>query len=296
MSVLQKTCVSLFCMCLVSGCYEDTVELILNSDGGGTIKQKIVLSERFIVASEEKSGSQNVPIPNKQEIVKKIGSAIEIKSIKQTDLPDGGRVIELEGAFRRPEQFFLSDYCQEQIKLRIAPAGEGKAVIYCDMKQSDGDGPKLTQLYGLAKGLYISRTVHLPAEIEKTNGRSQQGTNAVSWTMDLRNKQGLAQTKTFLEGPDKGNGFAIFNTSALKFHLPLKVTDLPEEVAAVEEGKSPKEPAESAGLAAKVIWVSVKKKMPTEVPAQLKCQTWRLVLKLAGMKVIVPSGVRNLYC
>ena len=264
MSVLKRICLFLFCMCLVAGCYEDTVELALNVDGSGVIKQKLVLSERFIVANEESSGSQKGPIPNKVDIVRTIGSAIEIKSIKQTNLPDGGRVIELEGTFSSPEQFFLSDYCREQIKLRIAPAGEGKAAIYCDMKQSGDGGPSLTQLYGMAKGLHISRTVHLPGEIEKTNGYSERRTETVSWTLDLRNKEGLALTKAFLEGPDKGNGLAVFNASTLRFPLPLKAAALSEKAAVSAKGKSPEEHAGSSGFAAKVVWISVKKKMPTE--------------------------------
>ena len=263
MSVLKMICLFLFCMCLVTGCYEDTVKLTLNSDGSGTIKQKLVLSERFIVAAEENMASQKVPTPNKEDIVREIGSAVKIKSIKQNNLPDGRRIIELEGTFSTPEQFFLSDYCREQLNLRIAPAGKDKAAIYCDMKQSDSGGPNLTQLYGMAKGLYISRMVHLPAEIEKNNGYSEKAANTVSWAIDLRNKEGLAKTKAFIEGPDKGNGFAVFNASALRFDLPLKVATLPQK-AAVEKGISLKESAESMGFAAKVAWISVKKKMPTE--------------------------------
>ena len=260
MSVSQKISLFLLCMCLVGGCYEDTMELTLNSDGSGTIKQKFVLSERFIVATEESKGPQNAPIPDKAELVKKIGSAINIKSIKQTNRPDGGRIIELDGTFSKPGQFFLSDYCQEQLKLRIAPTGKGKAALYCDMTQSSsGSGPNLTQLYGIAKGLYIRKTVHLSAKIEMTNGYSEKAANTVSWATDLRNKEGLARTKAFIEGPDEGNGFVVFDASALKFTLPLKVTTLPEKT--VEKEKIQKG---SAGLAARVTWVSVKKKMSAE--------------------------------
>jgi len=249
----------LFFVCLLSGCYEDTVELTLNYDGSGTIRQKLVLSERFMVAISEGKGPQDGPIPDKEELVKKIGPAIKISSIKQTDLPDGERVIELEGTFSKPEQFFLSDYCREQTKLRIAPAGTGRAAIYCDMLKSDSGGPSLTQLYGLAKGLHIKRTVHLPVKIEKTNGLSNKARNAVSWSMDLRNKEGLARTKAFIEGPDEGNGFVVFDASGLKFSLPLKVAALPEKV--IEEDKIQKE---SAGLAAKVAWISVQRAKKTD--------------------------------
>ena len=262
MSVLRRTFLVLCCVFLFSGCYEDEVELTINRDGSGTIKQKLVFSERFMVAKEKKG--QDTPVPDKEELVKNIGSAIDITSLKQTDLPDGRRVIEVEGTFSRPEQFFLSEYCQKQIKLRIAPAGKGKATIYCDMGQFNNDdrpGPGLTEIYGLTKGLYIKRSIHLPVEIEKTNGYSDKAKNTVSWVTDLRNKQGLSETKAFIEGADGGKGFAVFNTSGLKFTLPLKVTAMPEQAVAVEEEKAQKG---SAGFAAKVSWVSLKKKMTTD--------------------------------
>jgi len=254
MSVLQRVFLVLFFACLLSGCYEDTVELTLNYDGSGTIRQKLILSERFMVAISEDDPSQDGPIPDKEELVKKIGPAIKLSSIKQTDLPDGARVIELEGTFSKPEQFFLSEYCEKQIKLRIAQAGTGRAAIYCDMLKSDSGGPRLTQLYGLAKGLHIRRTVHLPAKIEKTNGLSNKAKNAVSWIIDLRNKEGLARTKVFIEGPDEGKGFAVFDASGLKFSLPLKAAALPQKV--IEEDKIQKE---SAGLGAEVAWISVQR-------------------------------------
>jgi hypothetical protein len=254
MSVLERVFLVLFLVCLLSGCYEDTVELTLNADGSGTIRQKLVLSERFMVAISEDAPSQDGPIPDKAELVKKIGPAIKISSIKQTDLPDGRRVVELEGTFSKPGQFFLSDYCQEQVKLRMAPAGTGRAAIHWDMSKADSAGPSLTQLYGLAKGLHINRTVHLPARIEKTNGFSDKTKNTVSWIMDLRNKEGLAQTKLFMEGSDEGKGIAIFDASGLKFSLPLKVAALPEK--AVEKEKIQEG---SARLAAKVAWISVQR-------------------------------------
>lgn len=264
MSVSRRAGLFLICTCLFGGCYEDKVELVLYPDGSGTLKQKVVLPERFVVGTEEGSGSQQGPPSNKKEFVRDIGSALEITSIKQTDLPDGTRIIELEGTFSEPEQFFLSDYCRKQLKLRIAPVGKDKAAIYCDMMQSDEAGPNLAQLYGLAKGMYISRTVHLPAEIEKTNGFLDKAANTVRWVTDLRDKDGLAMTKEFTEGPDKGNGSVVFNASGLKFALPLNIAALPAEASAIERGKSPEESAESMGIVAKVAGISVKKKMPTE--------------------------------
>jgi hypothetical protein len=259
MYVLQRALLVLSLVCLLAGCYEDTVELTLNHDGSGTIRQKLILSERFMVAISEDAPSQDGPIPDKEELVKKIGPAIKISSIKQTDLPDGGRVIEFEGTFSKPEQFFLSEYCRESIELRIASAGDGKAAIHWSKNESASGGPSLTQLYGLAKGLHITRTVHLPTKIQKTNGLFNKAENVVTWTVDLRNKEGLARTKAFIEGPDEGKGFAVFDASGLKFFLPLKVSALPGKT--IEKGRIQKE---SAGLAAEVAWISVKKKMSVE--------------------------------
>jgi len=266
MSLFRKTCLLALFACLLGGCYEDTAEITLNSDGSGTIKQKLVLSERFLVSISESRGSRSAPAPQKEDLVKEIGSAIEITSITQKDLPDGARVIELEGKFGSAEQFFLSEYCQKQIKLRIAPAGEAKAAIYCEMQESDAGGPSLTQLYGLAKGLHIRRTVILPAKIEKSNGEVAKAKNVVSWATDLRNKEGLARTEAFLKGPDEGKGLAVFDASGLTFSLPLKLASAPD--APGEEPKIQKQPGKPA---AKVIWISVqraKKTDGTDIPKQ----------------------------
>lgn len=261
MAVTWRIIIALSCLCFLAGCYEDEVELTLNPDGSGTLKQKLVISERLIVAGSEGGSEADIPPITKERVLEKIGSALDITSIRQNDLPDGARVIEFEGTFRKPEQLFLSEFCQNGLKLRISPAGKGKAAIYCDMEKSGDSGPSLTQLYGMAKGLYIKTTVHLPAGIEKTNGYYDKDKNTVSWVIDLRNKQGLAKTKAFIEGPDEGKGFALFDASYLKFNLPLKVAALPEKAVEVEKEKAPRESAE---LAAKVSWVSLKKKLRTE--------------------------------
>lgn len=236
------------------GCYEERAEISLNADGTGTVKQKLILSERLIVASSDDGGGGRTPPATKEKVLEQVGSAIDVTSITQTERPDGGRVIELEGTFSNPEQFFLSEFCRNTLKLRLAPVAEGKAAIYHDMRQfgDEGPGPNITQLYALAKGLYVKRTIHLPAKIEKTNGFTAKDKNTVSWTMDLLNKQGLVKTKAFIEGPDKGIGVAVFDASVLQFKLPLKTAG-PSEKGQPPEGIS--------GLKATVSWLSVEKKM-----------------------------------
>jgi hypothetical protein len=239
---------------LVAGCYEDRAEISLNADGTGTVRQKLVLPERLVVATSDDGGGGRAPAATKEKVLEQIGSALDVTSILQTEQPDGGRIIEFEGTFGSPEQFFLSEFCRDTLKLRLAPAAEGKAAIYHGMTQfgDEAPGPNITQLYGLAKGLHINRTVHLPAKIRKTNGFTAKDKRTVSWVTDLRDKQGLIKTKAFVEGPDKGMGFAVFDAAALRFSLPLK-TPAPSEKGQPPEGIS--------GLKATVSWLSVEKKL-----------------------------------
>jgi hypothetical protein len=243
-----------------------------------------------MIAISEGKGPQNVPIPDKEEMMKKIGSAIKVISIKQTDTLDGGRVIELEGAFSRPEQFFLSEYCRDSLKLRISPAGKGKAAIYCDMEQSGDGGPNLTQLYGLAKGLYIKKTIHLPTKVEKTNGYWDKAKNTVSWAIDLRNKEGLAKTKQFIEGPDEGDGFAVFDASELKFSLPLKAAASTKKAIDTEKDGTQKEPT---GLKAKVCWISVKKKMAIDATVAAETSDLEIGIEISWNEGLSPIACRK---
>jgi len=257
MKGLQKVLLTLGCALLLNGCYEDESEITLNADGSGTIKQAIVASERLIVATSEDGGNKNTPPISKQQILEKVGTAVDVTSIQQTELPDGGRKIEFEGTFSNPEQFFLSEFCSDTLKLRLAPAVEGKAVIYWDSEPSDASagGPSIAQLYGMAKGLYIKRTIHLPGSIEKTNGHIDNDKKTVSWVSDLRDKQGLARTKAFMEGPGKGIGSVVFDASVLKFSLPLKMAASTQKTTETEGKKPSKE-----DLKAEVSWIGVTKK------------------------------------
>lgn len=255
MYILLKRSFLIIGVCLLAGCYEDTFELTLHADGSGVIKQKLVASERFMVAFEDAEGSSKGPLADKEQIIKTIGDSVKIKTIKQEDMPDGSRVIEFEATFARPEQFFLSDYCQDQLKLRIAPVGEGKAAIYCDMAMSGGMSMSTSQIYAAAKGLLISRIIHVPGKIQKANGDYSSFKQTVKWSADLRDKKALEQTMVFLEGPDNGKGFVVFDASGISFDLPLKAGQLPRRKDKTET------PQRDAGnLTAEVVWVSVTKK------------------------------------
>lgn len=195
--------------------------------------------------------TDSAPPATKERLLESIGDAFDVTSITQIEQPDGSRQVELRGTFEAPEPFFLSKYCREQLKLTIAPAGEGKAVIQCNMELSSNAPVSLEQFYGLAKGLRISRTIHLPAAVEQTNGIYTPDTQAVRWTMDLRNQDGLARTKAFAEGADEGRGIAVFDASALSFALPLHVPVVPEETRRRDPN--------ATRLAAEVAWVSVQR-------------------------------------
>jgi hypothetical protein len=251
MSVCKRLII-VFCLCLMSGCYEDFAEVILNNDGSGTIKQKYILSERIIVVASDGSSRDDTPPATKEKLLEKIGPALEVKKITQDELADGGRSIEFEGTFRNPEQFFLSQYCQEQLKLRLAPAETGKAAIYWDMVGLSDGFADIRQLYGIAKGLYVTRKIHLPGQVEKTNECCYQAGNVVEWSADLRDKKGLDKTEKFIKGPDKGKGFAVFDASGLRFTLPLKVSELAKRTE-----RQQSDPNAPTGLSAEVAKLSM---------------------------------------
>ena len=133
MFISLRVLLVLLCISLISGCYEDIADITLNPDGSGTIKHKLILSERLVVATSDDPGRRNIPPATKEKVLEEIGSAIDITSINQIDLPDGKRIIKFEGTFNTPEQLFLSDFCLETLKLRLAPAGKDKAAIYFKM-------------------------------------------------------------------------------------------------------------------------------------------------------------------
>ena len=251
---------TLCCALMLAGCYEDYAQVTLRSDGSGIVKTRAVVSEQMVVATSEGDAGGRGPSIEKDEIIEEIGDAMEITSINLKELSDGGREIEVEGEFKDPAQFFLSEFCRENLRLRLVQPEEGKAAIQWTAGEMFGQGPDIAQLYGAAKGLYVKRSVHLPGAITETNGvRAAEG-NTVSWTLDLRNRQALAKTKAFIEGPDEGLGVAVFDASALTFSLPLKAKVSTQQTG---ELKGAEDEATAADYSAKVAYISAEKKRAT---------------------------------
>jgi uncharacterized protein YodC (DUF2158 family) len=242
----------LACLCTLAGCYEDEATITLNPDGSGTIEQTLLLSERMIVGLSKDAAPASAPGATKERILQSIGSAFEVTSLTQEDRPDGGRLIQLGGRFKSADQFFLSKYCKDQLKLSLTPMAGGKAAVYYDWSTKDSDtSMSIEQMYGLAKGLHIIRSLRLPATVEKTNGRYDAAAKRVSWEIDLRDREALSRTKAFAEGPDKGQGVAVFSASTLSFALPLRAPASAEEAGTRDPNQ--------AGLVADVVSVSVYK-------------------------------------
>lgn len=63
----------LFGILLIAGCYEDTLDLTLNADGSGKVKQKLVFSERFLVAFEESESSTRGPVAEENKRHEQLG-------------------------------------------------------------------------------------------------------------------------------------------------------------------------------------------------------------------------------
>ncbi len=264
MLLLRSILLTIICVLLVSGCIEDEVEVTLNADGSGTVIQKITLSERLLVALSDGNIGDNTPPVTIDQVRQRIGSAFDITDLRQTDLPDGGKIFEIKGVFERPERFFLSTYCQKDLKIRLSPIGSGNAAIFSDIGFSGdglGSGMTMERLYGLVKGLYISRTVALPADVVRTNGQLGGDKRSVRWVMDLRDRAGLAKTKTLIEGANEGKGVAEFDSRGLAFSLPLQIEEA--EKISVEK-QTPKTAPSASPFEADVVWVSCNRKRTIE--------------------------------
>ena len=85
MSTLQKSLPILLCLCLVAGCYEDIAEVTLNPDGSGTVKQKLVVSERLLVS--EGGSNDNAPPATKEKVLEEIMMEFALL----TDLSQAGK-------------------------------------------------------------------------------------------------------------------------------------------------------------------------------------------------------------
>ncbi len=286
----SEMCLPLMVCCglVLSGCYEDYAEITLRPDGSGIVQTKAVISEQMLVATSEGDEGGRGPGVEKDEIIEEIGDAMEITSITQKELGDGGREIEVEGEFKDPAQFFLSEFCRDNLRLRLVQPGEGKAAIQWGAGEMFGQGPNVAQIYGAAKGLYIKRVVHLPAEITETNGARAADANTVSWTLDLRNREALEKTKAFIEGPDEGVGVAVFDASVLTFNLPLKAAISMEQTG---ELKGSEDKVTAGEYSAKVAYVSAEKKRTTGTEG--KSEYERLEV---GVEVTWPENGRPKAC
>ncbi len=204
----------------LSGCYEDFFELTLNANGSGSFNYKVTFSEQMMVSLEEASPPGSFPACTKDKLLANFGSAVSIISATEQDTKDGGRVIEVKGSFQKPEDLFFSKFCEEQIKLKLSPANPGQARFsILDMFRKDIT-MTTRQMYGAAKGLFIQRVIHLPGDIIETNGEKQDG-RTVRWEIDLRNRKAMEKTSGTFKTIGTNNAFALFDSSSLKFKLPL---------------------------------------------------------------------------
>ncbi len=267
----------------LAGCLEDELEVRLNADGSGWVKHKATWSERMVVASAERAARPKTLPMVEEGVREKIASALAITKLEFADLPDGGKTMYLEGTFDSASQFFLSEYSRETCNLRLTLAGPDKVAVSCAMGQSKGS-MELTTMYGLAKGLYVKRTVHLPADVIETNGQLAGGDKkTVTWVFDLRNQEGLKRTQAFIEGPDEGKGVAVIPASALTFALPLEPTSSTEPPSTQPGAGS----LTAADLPVDVSWIAWKKVKPFEESTGARKSDLTI-----GLKLTWPEGKR----
>lgn len=218
----------------LAGCYEDEAEITVNADGSGSFVQTILISEQMVVAmsadNDEMGVSSDAPFDvSREELEAKLGDAGQITAFETEGLDDGSKRITVRGVFNEVAAFFSSEYASDSLKLSIKPAGEGKAeLIWIAEDESNQNGPSLDQIYGMAKGLKVIRTVNLPSTPRADQG-NVEGTS-IEWAMDLSDRKALAATKAMIEASDGGVLVASFDPKGIEFPVveEIQVVDVPE--------------------------------------------------------------------
>lgn len=200
---------------LLTGCFEDEVDVTLNPDGSGKVRQRMKLSAEMVQQMSQ-GGAQGPDFPaSRQEVEEEFGGVIKVTSFKAQDTPDGGKEIMFEGTFDSAEEFFNSDYAAEGPRLSME-TDDGNIVIRCSLQQEGDMQMSLDQTYEMARGAHVRRTVHFPAPVDETNGELSHNGRSVTWAVDLRDDAGLAKSKKFIEGDAKGLGRVVISRQAME--------------------------------------------------------------------------------
>lgn len=210
----------LFAVFSVIGCIEDEVEITIARDGSGTVKRTMVLSDRVLIGTKDKSSDGNMNFPlTKADLEKQVGDAMTIQRLDMKQRPDGGRELVVEGRFKSATNFFTSKFAREELDLTLKKTPHGAELVW----NTDAEGNNqitLNQMYGLAKGMYVRRSITLPTRLQSDTAQITGDGRTVTWKMDLRSREGLERTRMLLGDNGGAQLTATFSPRSVRFEIP----------------------------------------------------------------------------
>jgi hypothetical protein len=159
----------------VPGCLRGKVEIVVQRDGSGTIRQEFTLAEHAVVALDESPvlPGEEKPAITEQAIREALESTVTIEQVEIKDLPDGSRYVQWSGRFNDITGFLLSDAGEEFCGLSLERNGEDRIALRCNVYGKRGHVPQgsINWLYGIAKGMHYETTVTFPGTLVETDGQ-----------------------------------------------------------------------------------------------------------------------------
>lgn len=248
MRITTTGCLLLTAFMLVS-CYEERSEVRLIEDGSVYLEQELTISDRMIVATQEAGGNSSFEMPfskSEEELRKNLESAgATVEGLESREGEDGSMVFKHGSRFPDFASFQRFNGGDGMELLEMAPDSADTVRVTVPLgAQEEGDGQmnmELNQLYGMAKGMYIERTIHFPAAVTDTNGEKSEDGRTVTWVYDLRDRKGLEETRQKAGGKASFTGYAVFPADASRF----EVAEEPGSVASAGTQKATQASPES---------------------------------------------------
>lgn len=207
-----------FLGCLLTGCYETRLDVLVREDGSGRMNGQLLISERMMMAIEssentEASGSTKVSTAfDEQTLRDKLGEDSEILELEITDLEDGSRQLEFVAEFADIVTYLNKSGDRGMAPFRLMETSEGTgSVVFANQMNESPMSPELGQLYGMVKGFYFKVSVTLPVSLSsETDALALDGTTA-TWEFDLRDRDGLKKAMEVEDALANGEVYAHFS-------------------------------------------------------------------------------------
>ncbi len=264
---------------LCSGCYEDRATLTVKPDGSGELIREVIISERLLLAIEESekdpNSSMNVSIPlTEADLREKYGDCTEQMEVTSETLENGSRKLVFRGSFpdvlaitgsqKRDQETLLpvqEKACAEELGFSFRRDEETGIIRWRPQPKNSPMKMKPAQIYAMAQGLVIERTMRMPAAVESDSAKLSDNGKTVTWRIDLRDRSGFDATKALLEHGDEDQTVtATFPMQAVEFaplHVLETVPEGQDDAATEKPAEQAAAPADAGDLSVSIVGTSL---------------------------------------